>query len=316
MNSKAWLLSVVFVALSACGGGGGGDSGGGGGVTVPAPSVVITRDNAPSVASTAGSADTITTNSTAGITFFGVGQPSQNAFDLSKFTREMLHLGHVHTLQAQATNACPGGGSVTYPDDPTATSGTVSFNNCSNMGITVNGSASFTIIGNPAANFSATVTYSNFTVTYGTDVSTLNATLSVTGTYAAPNSTITTTISNLHVTHNADYVNVYSYTETITYNEMTLDYTIAWDYTFESNLIGGTVHVATEQVIAGNDSNLYPNTGVLVFTGVSNSHIRVSFSGTGQPTDLVTIEVDANGDGAYENSTSMTWIQFEALAGV
>lgn len=314
MHFKTFLLSTTLVAVSACGGGGGGDSGGG--VTSPAPSVVITNANAPTVASTAGQADTITSNSTGGISFFSVSNSTQNSFNLSKFTREILHLGHSQTLQPQATDICPGGGSITYPDNPSATSGTVTFNNCTNLGITFNGSATFSISGDPAGNFSASVTYSNFSVSYGGDVSTLNATMSVTGSYASPNGTLTTNIASLEVTHYGDYVKLYNYVETLTYNDTTLDYTISWDYTFESSVIGGAVHVVTEQVISGNDTNLYPNSGIVVMTGADSARVRVTINGTGQPTDTITIDVDADGNGTYEDTTMMTWTEFDALAGI
>jgi len=203
---------------------------------------------------------------------------------------------------------------VTSPDNTSANSGTITFSNCSySAGLTINGSMTYTVSGD-ANNYSANVSYNNFTITNGSIVSTLNASMTLTGSYAAPVETLTVSIPYFYVTVNSDFIKLYNYTATGTNNTTTNAYTLSWDYTFESSFINGAVHVATEQQLQGYSYNPYPSLGSVVVTGANNSHVRFSTNAMGQATDPVTIEIDADGNGIYEYMTTMTWAQLEALS--
>lgn len=310
---KKLLVLTLLTTISACGGGGGSSSGANQ-VTSPTPTVAISTDNGIQVASAAGSGDSITT-SISNIVALTAGQSNQTTINLTDFTRQLLHLGTSHTLQPlSVTTSCPAGGSLTLPD-ANATSGTVTFSACVGyiVNVTLDGSISFTVNGDVNTNYSATVTFNNFTITSGTDVVTINVSMNISGNLVGSVETTTVSYSKFNVTKNTDYINIYNFQSTEIYDTSTNDYTLSWDYTFESSLINGVVQVTTETPIQGNNNNPYPYTGSVVFTGVNNSHVRVSTNNsTGQATDTVMIEVDADGDGVYESSQTMTWLQFDS----
>jgi len=314
---KKLLVVTLLSTLSACGGGGGGGSSNNQ-VASPAPTVAITKTNGATVSSSAGSGDTITT-SISNIAPLTTGQTRRTAINLSDFARKLLHLGESQTLQPlTATVSCPGGGSITAPD-ANATSGTVTFNACVGYltTVTLDGSITFSASGDLASNYTATVTFQNFTITNGADVVTINVSMNISGTTVGTTVTTNVSYSKFSVTINSDYINIYNFHSTEIYDTSTLDYSLDWNYTFESSLINGVVKVATETPIVGNNANPYPYTGSVVFTGMNNSHTRVSTNNsTGLSTDTVMIEVDADGDGVYEDSQTMTWAQFESLGQV
>ena len=55
----------------------------------------------------------------------------------------------------------------------------------------------------------------------------------------------------------------------------------------------------------------FPDWGEMVLTGASNSRIRVTSLGNA----LAKVEVDANGDGTYENTARMRWVDFDTAIG-
>ena len=281
MKFKYSVLISFFLSISACGGGG---SGGSGSVSSPAPNVTITTTNGTQVAADAGSGDSITSGATAGISPLSVSQPTQNAIKLTELTQQLLHLGHDQQLQVQTVTTCSGGGTVMTPDNPSATSGTVTFSNCGFLpGLTIDGSMTFSKSGDKN-NYSASVSYSNFTITNGVTVSTVNASMTITGSYTAPVETVSVSIPNFDLTVNSDYIRLYNFSSTGTTNSTTSEYTLSWDYTYDSSFINGAVHVATEQQLQGYSYNSYPNTGSVVVTGVNNSHVA-------QPMDLARIPI-------------------------
>ena len=309
---KKLLVVALLSTLGACGGGGGSSSSNNP-VTSPDPSVAISKTNSAQVASSAGSGDTITT-SVSNLAPLTAGQTSRTAFNLSDFTRQLLHLGDSQTLQPLAVTVnCPGGGSITAPN-ATATTGTFSFNACVGYlaNVTLDGSVTFSVSGT-STNKSATATFSNFTITNGSDVITIDVSINISVTTTGTLVTTKVSYSKFNVTVNSDYINIYNFQSTKTYDTSTQDYSLSWDYTFESSFINGVVHVATETPIVGNAANQYPFTGSVVFTGMNNGHVRISTNNsTGLPTDMVMIETDADGDGVYEDSQTMTWQQFES----
>jgi hypothetical protein len=307
MDYKTFLFMGLVLSVSACGGGGGD-----GGTASPTPTVVINSSAvADNVAMQATSAGTVSTDIN-NIVPLSINQPSQSqtGFNPIDFTRQLLHLSHSHLLQPLTVNSCSGGGSMTVPDNPNATSGTITFNNCNELGYTFNGSASFSLSGDPNANYSVSITYRNLTLSNGVNMATLNASMNMNGSYnsSTDTDTINVTYSNFKFTVNADYISLYNYKFTGVYNNTTLAYTASLDYTFDSSLINGVVHVTTENTIQGNDNiSQYPSSGSLLITGASNTSVRVTINSITN----VTVAADLNGDGNYEYSRTMLWTDFD-----
>jgi hypothetical protein len=72
---------------------------------------------------------------------------------------------------------------------------------------------------------------------------------------------------------------------------------------FSAASIGGRVLVATVQPLRQLDTDAYPSSGQVVVTGASGTHLRLTALNTSQ----VQLELDANGDGAYEGSGVFAW---------
>jgi hypothetical protein len=312
MNFKYSVLISLILGVSACGGGGSG----GGSVASPAPSVVISTSNGSEVAANAGAGDAIPASATGGITPLSVSQPQQNAVKLTDLTLQLLHLGAGQQVQAQLVSTCPYGGSMTTPDNPSAMSGTKIYSNCGvAVGVSVDGSLTYSISGT-STNFSASVSYSNFTIINGSVVSTLNASMSIAGSSNGTVDSLSVTIPNFDLTVDSAYVKLYNYSLTGTNDTSTGAYSVSWSYTYESSFINGAVYVTTEQPLSGNDNNPYPSLGSVVVTGANKSHVRFSTNGMGTATDIVLIEFDADGDGVYESIKTMTWEQFAVLKAI
>ena len=199
---------------------------------------------------------------------------------------------------------------MTVPDDPNATSGTIAFNNCVDIGFTINGSASFSVSGDPNGNYSASITYNNLTLNSGMNTATLNASMGMNGSYNmnTDTDTITVSYSNFKVTVNNDYINLYNYKFSGTYNNTTLAYTVTLDCTFDSSFINGVVDVLTATPIQGNDGiSQNPASGSLLIKGANNTSVQVTINNTTN----VTVTADLNGDGSYEYSKIMTWSDFD-----
>ena len=94
---------------------------------------------------------------------------------------------------------------------------------------------------------------------------------------------------------------------------MSGDYSIDIAGTIDSTILGGSVTFITEQPFVGNDFNVSdePTEGVLLMTSnFDNSQARL----TAQPDGVnVMIEVDADGDGVFEETVMTTWDNLDSL---
>jgi len=70
-----------------------------------------------------------------------------------------------------------------------------------------------------------------------------------------------------------------------------------------SSALGGTVSIATPIALSGPGSDAYPSAGQMVITGASGSKVRISAVSNAQ----ATLELDADGDGSYESSSTVAW---------
>jgi hypothetical protein len=71
---------------------------------------------------------------------------------------------------------------------------------------------------------------------------------------------------------------------------------------------GGLYTISTPQDLRWTTSSTAPTSGSVKVVGAGNSALLVTFSATG-----ATVQVDANGDGTYESSTTATAAQLKAL---
>ena len=219
---------------------------------------------------------------------------------------------------AAQTFQCAVSGSVTADISADGTSGTFTFNACSDIaGETISGSAS-------ATGVSAASDGSHFSGNFRVDI-----TFTVTG--FAP----LRIVGDFSIVENCNTSNdcTHSFTGTslgsqqgnetwfitnFTINESlvnsTQNLTVTFNYTVSSTALNGSVTVITSTPFEGLASARHPSTGVAVATGKNNSKVRVTVLGN-DPTapDQVKIEVDADGDGAYESSTLYPWSTLDAL---
>lgn len=101
------------------------------------------------------------------------------------------------------------------------------------------------------------------------------------------------------------------YSITVTYSNITNNYTIAATGTVSDAALNGTMSFSSSTVLAGNFNNNpdNPTSGVLLVTGANNSKLRV----TALDNTNVQLAVDADGDGTYETTSTTTWAAITAL---
>ncbi|MCU0952619.1 MAG: hypothetical protein MUC68_16595 [Burkholderiaceae bacterium] len=73
--------------------------------------------------------------------------------------------------------------------------------------------------------------------------------------------------------------------------------------TLSANSLGGAVTLATPTAFARYAVDPYPRAGQLLVTGAGGSRLQI----TALSTDIVRIELDANGDGSFEQSRELPW---------
>ena len=318
------VAALLFAFLWGCGGGGGGGGGPAGLTPPPSTPVTVTATNATQVSATAlkpavgggGALGTVT------------GLETTAAPQARAVTRALLAVARDSQTQLSASQGvvgaaaqtfqCAVSGSVTADISADGTSGTFTFNACSDIaGETISGSAS-------ATGVSAASDGSHFSGNFRVDI-----TFTVTG--FAP----LRIVGDFSIVENCNTSNdcTHSFTGTslgsqqgnetwfitnFTINESlvnsTQNLTVTFNYTVSSTALNGSVTVITSTPFEGLASARHPSTGVAVATGKNNSKVRVTVLGN-DPTapDQVKIEVDADGDGAYESSTLYPWSTLDAL---
>jgi hypothetical protein len=216
------------------------------------------------------------------------------------------------------TEQCAGGGSVTVDD--IGTSATATFNACTDAAGTLSGSATATGISEAAngssfaATFSLDVTFTETgeaplrvvggfsiseTCTVLNGIATNDCTGNFTGTsLGAMRGTETWFISNF----------------TITEAQLGTNVTTTANFTVSSSALNGSVTVITSTPLQTQTTAQHPNAGVVVATGSGNSKVVVTVLGS-SPTaaDQVRIQLDADGNGTFENTTLLSWSTLDAL---
>lgn len=324
--------SAVVIALAGCGGGGGDGS-------TSSTTAKINSDNAASVASrtysvvealySSGINATAQVKSADGSS---VGGPSNGVrLNLAEFaTRRLLKLEAGHTsgepVVAKAivsgADSCAFGGSISAivndaDNSDTLTSGdtgTITFTNCVDEdGIQWNGAFGFSnlsytgSVAAPSRSVGVTFTFSNLRAAYEADSASVNGDLSVQAaiTNFAPYSLdLTVAGTSLGVTEN-------NWTETLTqYSARVFVDTSAGTYayavagTVSGTDLPGAVTVDTPMTLAGSIGT-YPTTGMVTARASDGTAARLVVNSATN----VRIDVDANADGIFESSQTMTWTQ-------
>jgi hypothetical protein len=328
MKYIAIVLSTSF--LAACGGGGGG---GDTAPTVATPTAVLNNSNQNLAAQDTSSASFMPLLGAQTLT----GAQTTDGSVLFNIAREQMDKLPIYMANAQANNtltgvissqsvACSNGGALTVSANDADNNGaasagdtlTISSNGCVEAAGTLSGSIGFVI--NSASgtfgstNYSAgmTMSFSDFSVTSpqfsaqvsgsltfsvtANGVNTISATVStpslaVSGTYAGASRTLS--LAN----YSATFVRAPSPTYTYT-----TSYALSGLLT-SSSFSSQAISFATPTPMVTRYTDYYPSSGVLLITGASNSKVRLTALSNTQ----VSQELDANGDGTYESSTTVNW---------
>lgn len=337
MKASSAVAFVSALLLSACGGGGGGGEGAAAPAPAQAPSTV-TSANAIDVAANAyAAAGVINGEATGGpvliastSTNVSSGTASKGIIDVTlKQIYKVVDAKSSGSLQINETTAqqyaCTTSGTVTY-SVTAAASGAVSNGdsitmtaaNCVEGTVVMNGTFKVEFVavsGTPSATspWSATLksTYTDFSVSDGTDgvsisgdmtmninqVSPTNISYSVSGSSFVVTSTsggITTTENLSGFSFSGSYIND-EYTST---SEFTMTGTFP-----NLGTVSYVVTINTPFKQMASDS--YPYQGLMTVTATDKSSVRLNVIDN----TSVQIQIDKDGDGMYEETTTTTWAE-------
>ena len=338
MKFKIRLCGLLAsLVLAACGGGGGGSSGGNeGGSTASA--VVITSSNSQALAAEALAAASNTDAGSGAAFVTGVqvsgGSTGSSAALLGLAARKLVSMvpptGALATgVTTSQTQACTSGGSLTVTvnssDGSTVAAGdSVQFtaNGCTESlgGATevMNGSMTITFLtGYDAASavypktLSIRIVAQNFSLSSGGETEAFNGDVTITLTETSATSfTMSMTSNSLSTTLGTHSVTLINYSvnaeETSSGTVITMSATIE---TSNSRLGAGLVsyQVATVTPITVSSSGVVTS-GSIKVTG-NNSSLLLTVTSA----DTFTLQVDSNGDGTYESTSTVTHSQLQAV---
>ncbi len=331
------ILSVVLTVLlfTACGGGDDSSD-----VTDTTTGVSITPTNAEKITAKAvSSVDTVEGSTTAADFVMGVSiSLPDSGFTYPELVLRQLErlptlasqsdTGSVTGVVATETTECLDGGSVTVSVDVSdlnvLTVGdtiTVTYNNCVESGIVLNGGMSITITevtgtldGTPPYALGFKVIFTSLSMDDGSLVVTSDGDITMRLSDDGTGNVGMVLSGNSFTTSAAGVVeSLTNYRYDFVMNEISGAYSLDMQGTIESTEIGGSVSFVTLTTFTGNDFGVTdnPTAGVLLITtSIDNSQARI----TAQPDGIyVQIEVDADGDDLYETIIMTTWTELENL---
>lgn len=225
-------------------------------------------------------------------------RPSVLSVVTSEFDRLIsakLPTSSVVGITGTSTNACSISGSYTETDVVangiylrSGDTATITYSNCVyTAGVVLNGTLSFAIgpmvgTGIPYTSAGFTVTFSNFSMTYGSETVALNGDMTISASYTGNVMT-----SNIHGTSfaisdtvgtNTNSLKVYGangYSMTYTYNKSTTAYTYSVNMQVASTAMNGSVTIATPTTFQGTGAS-NPSAGVMTITGSNGSSLTVT----------------------------------------
>lgn len=336
----AALALLPAFALVGCGGGGGGGGGGssgfGAGGTITAAAIVVTNGNSQALAAEAMevSSDTDAAAGSAFVTGVQVSgsdpiQPMRLARAGRTLAGKASGTGTLAT-GASVTQSCTGGGTITF--DVTASGSGIpaagdsySFlaSNCvetdGTTSMVMNGRLTISVLSgsyDPASavypkSITMRMVTANFSVSAGGETEVFNGdlTMALTET-SATSASVVLTSSSLASTIGSHHVLVVNYslsvTETSTGGTMSISASVQTDNPrLGSTAVSYTITTVTP--IAVNSAGVV-TAGSIKVTG-SNSALLLTATGP----DTFSVQVDGNGDGTYESTSSVTRSQLQAL---
>lgn len=342
INPLFVIISSVLI-LSGCGGGSSGSSEASSTPSIPtAADLTITTDNATQTAATAADVQTNsgTTSSPLGADIYSTDNAAPSLFDVAKIT---LNLAQTQTpnipaaasVQNQSV-ACPTSGTmtisgqVTDQNDFMATTGdyiSISASNCDTGSGTLNGNFSLRVISSSLASRTIRFTYQNLSLISGANqlaFPSLTSTFTFEGGYAGGSSFIvakttvqttgsyTLTANGISRTRAANQL-----TETLRDGDYALDGTSqsqGYDKQYSINglmsnsRLNGAVNYTTVTAFTFDAFASYPKEGQLIIAGKSG---KVRLTSQSDATHVF-IELDADDDGSYESTQTLTWSELLA----
>lgn len=313
--TSKWVVGASALLLVACGGGGGGGSSGTGGLSYSgnvAPAAIstgnaaplaagLTDDSLPSIPGELASA----TGASAQLVQPTLAVTDSVSRKLAQALPRQGALVSAASTPIDQTIPCTTSGSVritgSINDDGTGTL-LISFNNCTEDGDTLNGSATlrvdaFNLIAMEVTD--ATLSFSDLTLTRSAPPLNMSysGTIRVQRNFLANTETVTVNaLSRNNLTglmkqaQNLVIVNVYDNLLTPTTKTVTLTGRL-----YDS--VHGYVDISTtEALVYTNVDQERPDSGVIILTGAAGRSIRIEF----QSSTVVVLQVDYTGDAAYD----------------
>jgi hypothetical protein len=309
-TTKSVLFGAVLVTLTSCGGGGGGGSSA---PVVPTTPIQLTAANAVAAAGGA---------TLAGLGAAGAGgffelalspsQPPQpNMHFLMRIIKQQIDL---LVGQPQAAQPLAGVVSCSNATQTGPTSATITFTNCSDgAGDTLNGTISIANIDVvPSTSFSGVAAVALTLKTVGLpDFSVSGSGINVSEQVAGSVDTITMTGSAISTVTGTVAERLASYNLSSIFDDAgnTEIDTVTFDYA--STKIGGQVHVTTITPPVTSFASDFPESGLLSITGTQGAiHVNINGDAGGAPPQ-VTIQLDADGDNAIDNTFNKNWLDLD-----
>jgi len=285
------FVTSVSVFTIGCGSSGGTDGSGTGGDAGTQPTVTITTENADKV--TSGTVQSISGAlelESGGIPYTGAvsNNIAKSASKLNKLSNIAAATLEPGTLAESGTESCSGGGSVSYNGNE-STGGTVTFNQCVESGITINGTMVLTISGadttTKLSDFSVKASYADAGSSYNVEAYYQTAIVHLnTNTYDMD---LTATG---YAVENADRFDFENYSMTKTGNQYTFNGLVKTD------CMGGWIELKTTKALVMDNSYGCPTAGEIISIG-DNSEMKFVFN-----TDT-SVDVTVNG-AAYKSYNS------------
>jgi hypothetical protein len=187
---------------------------------------------------------------------------------------------------------------------------TANFQHCQDTStLAVNGLVTITLTGTPSAEqFSASASFQSVAVVYGGITYTINGAVALSEVDTSTVSSSTFTIGSPGLTV---AIASASYDDSITFDSgfvaastfLAGTSSLTVTGSFVSQSIGGRVTIATPQALIEQPGDLEPRQGQVLVTGAGGSTLLATVLNTTQ----VQLQVDANGDGTIDGTTTVAW---------